>query len=447
MELAEEMVVRGLRSPPGHLLASKSWQPASFVFWTKEDCEYIDCDQNNPFCSYVSLAVPTDPLERSRVCTKLDLIEGTCTYEFPMSGQDALLVFGRTIDDARYFNFILNQLNRWDGAGGREDTRSSIGLGINHLTLKHIDEDPFDARFAMIVTASTTTSSLLKDYLIDIGIPPVGINEYLFHRDFANGYLGEYSDHLGFLYRISCSDEAVLEDYMAASPIGAYLIRTEPAAVGDVDPMEEWDPRPDPVELGLEGDLWALIREILIQYWPEYGWPHKAVLEGLFHIYPEEECRGEVAHPEVCNYDNPDALYITYKWSDTQYCRPYLSDDDDFVIIAGVNHGLYQIESYFSYFLYRESDMAGFTGFWDLETIGSALQYWPEAGDRFFAHKLALNCQGDPWCHEIPTGELGLVPGERFFVSGRIYLDPVSKTGPDPNNFLPSILLWYQKTP
>jgi hypothetical protein len=88
-----------------------------------------------------------------------------------------------------------------------------------------------------------------------------------------------------------------------------------------------------------------------------------------------------------------------------------------------------------------------FGGFEGVEAIGSAQQYWPEAGDRFFAYKFALNCMGDPWCYEIPTGEGGVDPGERFNVNGRIYLDPVSKTGPDPGNFLPTYMIWYQGLP
>lgn len=45
------------------------------------------------------------------------------------------------------------------------------------------------------------------------------------------------------------------------------------------------------------------------------------------------------------------------------------------------------------------------------------------------------------------NGPEGLSPGEGFYLGGRIYLDPISKTGPDPANFLPSVLLWYKNEP
>ena len=73
--------------------------------------------------------------------------------------------------------------------------------------------------------------------------------------------------------------------------------------------------------------------------------------------------------------------------------------------------------------------------------IGSARRYWAGADDRFFAYKIAMNGFGDPWCHEIPRGETGIEPGEGFVLSGRVYLDPVCKTGPDPSNFLTSVIL------
>lgn len=402
------------------------------------------CEQNNPFSSYGVIAVPVDPKDRDPICTKQDFVDGTCTTGFPMSGEDAIVFGGRTISDARYINFMLYQVDRWDGETGRESTRSSIGLGINTLTLKTFEGYPLNARFIMIVTASTTTAQAIKNFFISVGIPPSGINVYLFHRDFANGYLGENADNLLFMYRISGADEEVLESYEASMPLKAWIVRGDPAAIGDVDEMEPWVPRPDPAELDQEEGLRTLIREIVTQYWPEYGPPFRQVRETLVHLDPEE-CRGEVPNPEMCQYDNPDALYALFKWSETLYAIPYLDDEEDFVIIAGVNHSLYPLQSWFTYFLTRLSDLKAFVGIQDADMIGSARQYWSEAGDRFFAYKMALNCHGDPWCYEVPPGEQGIEPGEKFLGNGRIYLDPDSKTGSDPDNFVPSVMLWYQK--
>ncbi len=440
----ETGLASGFHMPALDPAMPKAWTPVSFIFITKEDCEGMPgCVANNPFNTYGSIAVPVDPKAHDRVCTKQDLFDGTCTSCFPMSGEDAIVFGGWTISDARYINFLINQVDRWDGEEGRESTRSSIGLGFNTLTLKTFEGYPLNARFIMIVTASTTTAQAIKNYFINMGIPSSGINVYLFHRDFANGYMGENADNLLFMYRVCGVDEEVMARYAEYPPLMAWIIRRDPSTIGDVVEMEPWVARPDPVELGQEEDLRTLIREIITQYWPEYGPPFRHVREILRHADPEE-CRGEVPRPERCNYDNPDALYFRFMLSETDFLAPYFDDEEDFIIIAGVNHGLYPIQSWFSYFLYRLSDGRAFVGIQDVDMIGSAQLYWPEAGDHFFAYKLALNCHGDPWCYDVSTGEQGIEPGERFLLDGRIYLDPISKTGPDPGNFVPSIALWYQ---
>jgi len=362
-----------------------------------------------------------------------------------MSGEDVLFVFGKTVPEARYFNFLLAQEGRWDGEEGRELTESSVGLGINHLTINTYGEDPYNAWFYMIVSASAGAANSLKNYLINQGAPEEAINTYLFHRDFANGYLGENADTLRFQLRMSCSDPQVVDPYIANAPLGVYMFRSNPMAVGDVVEMEEWVPRQDTAELDDEEDMVTLVTEIITQNWAQYEAPFLSNFETLFHLDPER-CRGVPPEPDHCHYDNPDALYVEFVWYDMGLI-PFVLDDNDFIILVGANHGLYELETYFAYFFTRGSDYYGFSGFQDEETIGSAQQYWPEAGDRFFAYKIAMNCNGEPWCLELPTGPEGLSPGEEFFINGRIYLDPVSLTGPDPANFLPSVVIWYKNEP
>ena len=426
-------------SPP---LAERAAAPLSFIFWTPSDCDYMACYQNNPFNTYAMLALPTDPAGGKTTCTKQDIISGACTHKFQLSGEDAILIWGNTFSQARYFNFLLNQVDRSDGEGGRELTESSIGLGINHLTMRTFDPDPLGGRFCMIVTASHTTSAILKNYLLQIGVPEAGINEYLIHRDFANGHLGEDADTLNIMYRVSTSEIEALEAHAATSPLKAMLFRGPPSAVGDVVTMAEWAPRPDTAETVHEADMMTLAIEVLKHYWPAYEMPDLIYPEGFNRLDPEE-CRGEVAAPEKCRYDNPDSVYNNFKLSETQPIR-FTLDEDDFIVFVGMNHGYFDLSTYLVYFLYRDRDYRGFSAFEDVNMIGSAQQYWPEADERFFAFKMALNCNGDPWCHEIEQGESGIVPGEPFILSGRIYLDPQSETGPDPGNFLSSFILLYK---
>ena len=413
------------------------------VFWTEDDCAASpDCYANNPYNAYGVVLQPIDPQVKNNPCTKSDLNDGPCTALFQMSGGDALVLVGKTISDARYVNFLLNQFDRWVPGKGREKTESSIGLGINHLTLKYCGVGPFDGAFVMIVTASTAAGNMIKSYLTDSGVPEDVINEYYFHRDFANGHLGDTADNLTFFYRISCADDAALEAYIESTPMKVFMIRGESTATGDVDHMEEWTPRPDPTELEHEDNLMTLVERIILHYWHDFGMPHRIMFEDCNHLTPNE-CRGEGTGLETCHWDNPDALYLSYSGYEASI-KPLLNDEDDFVIIAGVNHTQFGLSNYFAYFMYPDSHRVGSPGFLDSEAIGSAQQYWPEAGDWFFAYKIGLNCEGDPWCVDISSLEQSIEPGEEFVVKGRIYLDPMSLTGPDPDNFLSSVMLWYK---
>ena len=418
-------------------------QEISMVFWTEEDCAAeLDCFANNPYNVYGLLARPYEPEDKRTLCTKQDLFDGICTPSFQLSGGDVIVLVGKTISDARYFNFLLNQVDRWVPGIGRERTESSIGLGINHLTLNHYGQGPFDGSFVMIVSASTSASEWVKNKFIDHGVPPGMINEYYFHRDFANGNLGDTADKLNFIYRISCAEDAALETYIESMPLKAFLIQDEITATGDVEQMEEWTPRQDSTELEQEDDLMTLIERIILNYWPEFGMPYKVTSESIRHLFPSE-CREEGASPDMCHWDNPDALYLSFSGHATGI-KPHLNDENDFVVIAGINHSLLGLSNYFAYFLYPDSHRVGSPGFLDSEGIGSAQQYWPEAGNRFFAYKIGLNCEGDPWCLDISSLEQAIEPGEEFVIKGRIYLDPVSLTGPDAENFLPSVILWYK---
>ena len=437
----ESKVVQAMRQNP---FKARNIQEVSMLFWTEEDCASGGvCYANNPYSVYGVLARPFDPLEKEGPCTKLDMAEGTCTRRFQMSGNDVIVVVGKTISDARYMSFQLYQIDRYVPGEGREETESSIGLGINNLTLNYYGPDPFDGYFVMIVSASTAAGGSVKDYFINSGVPPGAINEYYFHRDFANGRLVDTADNLTFMYRITCAEDAALAAFLESTPLKYYLIQGETSATGDVDSMEEWAPRPDSTELDQEDDLMTLLERIILHYWPQYGMPHKVASESIRHMNPNE-CRAEDALPGTCHYETPDALYNSFNYSPTYGISPQLDDEDDFVLIVGVNHTLFGLNTYYGYFVYPVRHSVSSPGFIDSEVAGSAQPYWPEAGDRFFAYKFGLNCEGDPWCVDIASLEQAIEPGENFNINGRIYLDPLSMTGPNPSNFVPSIMLWYK---
>lgn len=69
--------------------------------------------------------------------------------------------------------------------------------------------------------------------------------------------------------------------------------------------------------------------------------------------------------------------------------------------------------------------------------------------DDFFVISVARDCNGEPYCLEIPyesqPGAPGLGRSELVKLTTRIYLDPIMGTAPNPANFVPARLFWLQK--
>ena len=67
-----------------------------------------------------------------------------------------------------------------------------------------------------------------------------------------------------------------------------------------------------------------------------------------------------------------------------------------------------------------------------------------------YAYKFARDCQGEPYCFPVPTGQLGVPLDVALNIIERAYLEPVTHTGPlasqliDPQvlHFCPSFTLF-----
>lgn len=90
----------------------------------------------------------------------------------------------------------------------------------------------------------------------------------------------------------------------------------------------------------------------------------------------------------------------------------------------------------------------------DEQLAGSAADYlgtdYPDV-DKLYAYKFARNCHDEANCHEVPYGccnfqgtpycmgepcSPGMASIEEGIVVYRLYLDPLSKTGPDPSEVI-----------
>jgi hypothetical protein len=146
------------------------------------------------------------------------------------------------------------------------------------------------------------------------------------------------------------------------------------------------------------------------------------------HVDPQSKCRDVY---QACNFDAPDGLYGRFNRIDSTGVSNMrwstLPNNQDFLVIAGVDHHAFAddaLNTYFSYSISRYTDQVSVASFVDLDMIGSAASYLTGTGvdaSRLFAMKISRSCGGAPYCLEVPWGENGVPPFNPFDVLGRIY--------------------------
>ncbi len=383
---------------------------------------------------------------------------------FQLDGDDAVVVSGTMspIQDLTYYSFTIYQgLSPKNHQSSTRYTpiQSSVNLGVNNSNLK----TGFNGQYVLIVAANTNTLEVIKNSLRTTGVPDPIINSYLIPASVANVGTSNSPDQLSFLLRLTPQSEAEIQQVTTfvqqTLPTTEVFFIKGPGVNGDVtfDDLPQWEDtlRVNDIEYktGLDQQLTALEQAVTSVY-AQQGYSVKARLtESLVHVDPNE-CR---ATSESCKYDSPDALYTGFPCDFSpislplgDYCNIQLgTNSDDVLMLLGVDHSLVgaQIATYFS----EESEIVpgskdGTFSFVGLYTQGSATPYLPSLrAAKLYAVKIARSCgSGELYCAAVPyLGETQEKTG--FYTIGRIYLDKVTDTAPNPANLLPGTLLWFTR--
>jgi hypothetical protein len=409
---------------------------------------------------------------------------------FQLDGDDALVLFGRTSPSISYMSLNLyNTLRpRSDGAEGKVDgymySGSSIGLGLNQTNLrttKDNGEAPFNNQFALIVTSNITTRDQIQASLIRTGIPGTIINSYLFPENFADVGKTEKPNQLSFLLRYTFQTESerqIIDQYMenipairnpvdfdeytlqsygsnVANPVINVAFVKGPKQNGDVTTIPNWTDtlRDNPVELSLGSNLDTLQQSVLNTY-AQQGYTLKQALNEEIRHVDSDVTR---ATDQFGAYDSPDANYTFFRGGEE---NPVLGSiirfesDDDILIMIGADHTITGDNTNATHWSYESKPVVlsnpktfSFTNYY---TTNSAAQFVsPEVAQDLFAVKIARSNifgGGQPYTVNIPV-DSGTTPQQnQFVVLGRVYLDKITGSGPNPANLLPSRILWLTKS-
>ena len=145
----------------------------------------------------------------------------------------------------------------------------------------------------------------------------------------------------------------------------------------------------------------------------------------------------------VCAGDNRDTNYPT------TLPQPLFTSPDDFFVVLGVDHVKSGKTSYSNFSVYAMDHLVGVASVDNLKYAGSASAFLPSHPDapKLYAWKVARACAGDPKCLEIPDAgcPTGVAAGKSGTVTFRTYLEPKTKTAPDPSTLVLDRVIRFTK--
>jgi hypothetical protein len=137
-----------------------------------------------------------------------------------------------------------------------------------------------------------------------------------------------------------------------------------------------------------------------------------------------------------CMGDTQDAVYSATR-------ETFSLDENDLIIIIGINHTQTRKASYTNVSFYNSAKMFGIRSFSDRNMEGSIASLLTTAnfsrndrrkleaaGDQLYIYTIARDCTGRNYCIEVPTGNMGVNYDETLRMVTRAYIEPGTIAGP-----------------
>jgi hypothetical protein len=403
-------------------------QTGQIRFFRIEDCLAVEnCVGNNPSSPYGMYCFPPAPGDTpARHAEPPCPPDSNLRWVWRLRPDEALVFLGKTPPTARYFSFRSYLFSR-QGWFWRRPLFASLGDTLNLDVIASAGTphgaagNPFTAETVVITTADQRLDATLRGLLTSLGAPEAIMNTDMIPSALTRLGLAEKSDDFAMLFRVALfTDPAAGRRYTQEPP--ATILRVTPATPNTIEPYPVPPLRPRGTHTS-EAWLRPALDELIAAAKGRY--PHLAVrnrrtitfdLSGRLCIERGLPCLG----------DNPDTVY-------NSSIPTWLSDNaQDFLIVVGINHQRTGKARYVNLAVYHTKRLMGVGAVTDRELADSAGRYLPHHPWRtyLYAYKFARDCQGEPFCFSVPTGELGVPLDDALSVIERPYLEPLTHTGP-----------------
>jgi hypothetical protein len=346
-----------------------------------------------------------------------------------LRADEALLVVGRTPPKAAYFSYTPYVFTRYDAASAQQHVvYASISDSLNKVNLQVDGRTPFDAEFAMIMTADAVADREIRQTLARIRLPPRPTNSLPIPVPEVRLGLEPEADQLQLLGRIALfEDDAAGRAYLDDPPLRVF--RVTPRAVRKSEPLP---PRARAVrgsgrdERELEPAVEALEAAIRVAHSGQMIDPVTIFSAAtLARMFDPSRCLAQLTN---CLGDISDTTYSGGPLAAARGGPPtrLSADPHDFYVAFGVNHEATGKATYANVVVQNQARQAGVAAFTSRQMLGSAQAYLPDHPDaaKLFAVKITRDCTGQLFCLEVPVGFPGVdIDSDQLFVF-RAYLEP-----------------------
>jgi len=390
-----------------------------------------DCNANNAGNPYVLIQIPPHP--EQAFANKLP-------FTYRLDENEAIVIVGKTPPACEFFSYRSYLLNRvCYETMSRNKIFASLGdtLNIAHIRQALNNPEPFQQPIMIISTANQPTDFMIRNAAKRAGIPAETIFTDIIPESIMNMGIQPNDDEFLFLHRTThFMDEASMQSFL--NNPGYYIFRITPSK----DITELFFPIPNltirgtgVTEMAYTPVMERLQTEIINKfpdYTPTVFYSSTWLTEGYEAIQKHLNVMGE----------SRDALYTR--------TDDFLLDEDDFLVVFGVNHHASGKSLYSNFSLYGSQYYNGQGGISNHQYAQTALAYLPNeplAGDFYVWMVSRKPMEGFDNVLIVPSTQIpyGIPLGKKGFIGFRSYLEPSKTVGPLTSEIMVDRVILFSK--
>ncbi|MCA6218163.1 hypothetical protein KGA65_16635 [Ideonella sp. B7] len=378
------------------------------------------------------------------------VFKGSVNYATRLDKTDALVLIMQTPPELGYLGITSYLNTRYYAPLPSDPTKSgrvvlfeSLNDSVNQLDIMTAGSPtpggaPFSQLAVFVMTADSRTYSDVVNQLTALGYPTTGINLLALPITAVplNMGTGPDADTYSLFMRAAYpTNKSAFSDYLASAPINALKLsllasrESTPLPTPAYKVPGEGVAEPDHLKQARN----QLVNELKAKYAAAYTITENnvaATLQQTKNYYCADM-------GEVCNGDNPDAIYLQDAY---QYTPAKLKDK---ILVVGVDHVKSGKATYTSDSVVNLNNNTGVVAINNTALAGSALKM---AGitdpsdpryalySQLYALTISYDCTGEPVCLTIPQptadNPVGVPFGTNMKITSRTYLDPATQTRP-----------------